>query len=72
MRQTITISLPKKIKLELDQITREEAATRSDIVREALRDFLFIRQFRKLRRAMSAKARGRGIYTDQDVFDRVS
>ena len=72
MRQTITVSIPEEIKNELDEVTAQEGLSRSDIVRESLRDYLFIRQFRSLRSRMVAKARTRGIYTDQDVFDNVS
>ncbi|HEV8129760.1 MAG TPA: ribbon-helix-helix domain-containing protein [Acidobacteriota bacterium] len=72
MRETITISLPKEIKEELDRVTKRERVTRSDVVRESLRDYLFLRQFRSLRTRMVAKAQSRGVYTDQDVFDRVS
>jgi len=70
MRETITISLPEDIKRQLDKIIAQEGTTRSSIIRESLRDYLFIRQFRSLRKRMMAKAPR--AYTDQDVFDRVS
>jgi len=57
---------------ELDKISRADGVSRSDIVRESLRDYMFVRRFRTLRNAMVAKASRRGIYTDEDVFDRVS
>ena len=72
MRSTITISLPAEVRIELDRVSREEGVSRSDIVRESVRDYLFIRQFRALRKRMVPKAAQRGIHTDQDVFDRVS
>jgi len=72
MRETVTVSLPEEIKNELDRVVKEEGVSRSDVVRESLRDYLFIRQFRRLRAKMSTKARKQGIFTDQDVFDRVS
>ncbi|PYT06016.1 MAG: CopG family transcriptional regulator [Acidobacteria bacterium] len=72
MRETITISLPEDIKKELDAASRSEAVTRSDIVRESLRNYLFVRRFRALRARMMARAQGQGIRTDDDVFDRVS
>lgn len=72
MRSTITISLPAKVRAQLDQVSNTEGVSRSDIVRESIRDYLFIRQFRGLRKTMVAKASQRGIHTDQDVFDRVS
>lgn len=38
----------------------------------ALERFFFLRQFRLLRERMIPKAQAQGIFTDQDVFDRVS
>lgn len=72
MRETITISIPEEIKAELDKVVREEGISRSDVIRESLRDYLFVRRFRQLRARLLAKARARGIVTDQDVFDRIS
>ena len=72
MRTTITVSIPKKLRTELDKATKAEGVSRSDIVRESLVDYLFIRRFRSLRKTLVAKAAARGIYTDQDVFDKVS
>jgi len=72
MRSTLTISLPEEIRKELDQVSAEEGVSRSDIVRESVRDYLFIRRFRALRKRMLPKAAARGIHTDEDVFDRVS
>ena len=72
MRSTITISVPKQMKSELEKLSREDGVSRSDIVRESLRDYLFIRRFRSMRKSMVSKASANGIYTDQDVFDRVS
>ncbi len=72
MRQTIAISVPKELKAELDRIVRKERISRSDIVRESLRDYLFVRRFRRVRARLLVKAKAKGIVADQDVFDRVS
>ena len=72
MRSTITVSIPQDVRKELGRVSNAEGMSRSDIVRESVRDYLFIRQFRNLRKAMTPKAARRGVYTDQDVFDRVS
>jgi metal-responsive CopG/Arc/MetJ family transcriptional regulator len=72
MRSTITISVPEQMKSELEKLSREDGVSRSDIVRESLRDYLFIRRFRSMRKSMMSKASANGVYTDQDVFDRVS
>lgn len=72
MRQTIAISVPKELKAELDRVVREEGISRSDVVRESLRDYLVVRRFRRVRARLLVKAKAKGIVTDQDVFDRVS
>jgi metal-responsive CopG/Arc/MetJ family transcriptional regulator len=72
MRESISISLPEDLKAELDQLTEAEGVSRSDLVREALRDYLFVRRFRRLREELMPFAEAQGIYTDEDVFDAIS
>ena len=72
MRETVTISLPQAVRRELDRIAKEEGVSRSDVLRQSWEDFLFVRRFRQLRQRMMAAAQAQGIYTDEDVFNRVS
>ena len=72
MRDTITISLPGELKKRLDGLVRSNQMNRSDVVREALRQYIHKEEFRQLRRAMIPHAESRGVYTDDDVFGRVS
>lgn len=72
MRETVSVSLPEEIKDTLDDLSEREGRSRSEVVREALREYLFVRRFRKLRGRMVPEAEAQGIYTDEDVFDRVS
>ncbi|TVR67224.1 MAG: ribbon-helix-helix protein, CopG family [Gemmatimonadales bacterium] len=72
MRESISISLPKDLKDEIDRLTRAEGISRSDLVREALRDHLFSRRLRALRRELMPYAEAQGVYTDEDVFREVS
>ena len=72
MRETVTISLPRAVRRELDKVAKEEGVSRSDVLRQSLEDFLFVRRFRRLRQRMMAAAQAEGIYTDEDVFNRVS
>lgn len=72
MRETVSISLPEEIKAALDEAVAEEGISRSDLVRQALRDYLFVRQFRRLRQEFIPHAEAQGIYSDEDVFTRVS
>jgi metal-responsive CopG/Arc/MetJ family transcriptional regulator len=72
MRETVTISLPPRVRRELDRVAKEEGISRSDVLRQSLEDFLFARRFRALRHRMMASAQAQGVYTDEDVFTRVS
>lgn len=72
MRETITISIPKSIKQKLDRIVKEEHLNRSDVVREALRQYFTRQEFRRLRQLMIPEAESRGFYTDEDVFRKVT
>jgi metal-responsive CopG/Arc/MetJ family transcriptional regulator len=72
MRETVTISLPQAVRRELDRVAKEEGISRSDVLRQSLDDFLFVRRFRQLRQRMMAAAQAKGIFTDEDVFKHVS
>ena len=72
MRESISISLPENLKEELDRFTQSEGVSRSDLVREALKEYLFARKFRALRQKLMPYAEAQDIYTDEDVFDDVS
>ena len=72
VRESISISLPEALKVELDEAVQAEGVSRSDVVREALREYLFVRRFRELRRELMPYAEARGIFTDDDVFREAS
>lgn len=72
MRETITISLPAGLRRRLDRLTKQESLNRSDVVREALRQYLARREFQRLRASLVPEAEKRGLYTDEDIFRQVS
>lgn len=72
MRESISISLPEDLKEDLDTFIRSEGITRSDVVREAVREYLFARRVRALRQRLMPYAEAQGIYTDEDVFREIS
>ena len=72
MRETITISLPKSLRKTLDAAVKEDQLNRSDVIREALRRYFAVREFRRLRGVTVALAERKGLYKDEDVFRRVS
>ena len=71
MRESISISLPEDLKAELDEAVRVEGVSRSDVVREAVREYLFIKRFRALRQELIPYAEAASVFTDEDVFRAV-
>jgi metal-responsive CopG/Arc/MetJ family transcriptional regulator len=72
MRAVISVSFPEEMAKELDRVARESGRTKSDLIKEALREFLWEEQFTALRRTLTRKAKARGLVTDDDVFKAVS
>ena len=72
MRTVISVSLPEKMASKLDKVARESGRTKSEIIKESLRSYLWEERFTKLRRSLSKKAKATGYVTDEDVFKAVS
>lgn len=72
MQDTITVTLPEQIRSALDELVQTEGIPADRLVSQAVREYIFFKRYRLLRDRMASKARAQGIYTDQDVFDRVS
>ncbi|MGZ8436309.1 MAG: CopG family ribbon-helix-helix protein [Candidatus Binatia bacterium] len=72
MKDSISISLPGVLKRKLDKLTKQEQVNRSDVIRDALRQYFSRREFQRLRSSLVLEAEKRGIYTDEDVFRQVS
>jgi metal-responsive CopG/Arc/MetJ family transcriptional regulator len=72
MRASISVSLPEDLKRELDRLTESAGVSRSDLVREAVREYVFVHRFRALRRELMPYAQAKGVHTDEDVFEALS
>lgn len=72
MRESVTISLPSWLKERLDQAVKRGQTNRSDVVREALREYFARQDLERIRRSAIPLAEARGVFTDQDVFREVS
>jgi Arc/MetJ-type ribon-helix-helix transcriptional regulator len=72
MNQTLTIRIPKSMRNELQEISKIEKKSVSDLVRESLQKYLAVQRFRKLRNTVLPFAEAQGILTDEDVFDQLS
>lgn len=72
MRDKITVSLPAEVREEVESFAERHGLTRSDVVRDALREYLFFRRSRELRLRMMAEARTKRLFTDEDIFEGIS
>jgi len=69
MSTTITIRVPNDLRSELEKISEAEDKPLSDIVRESLRRYVAIQQFRRLRKKVLPFAESQGLLTDEDIFE---
>jgi hypothetical protein len=70
MNRTITIELPEEMTDAFAEAVREEGVSAKNIVLTAVRNYLLIRRFRRLRERLTAETPDK--ISDQDVFNRVS
>jgi CopG family transcriptional regulator/antitoxin EndoAI len=69
MRTTkpITISLPTDLLREMQRVAREEARTRSELIRDALRQYLASRRWQRLRKWGAETAERLGLKSEADL-----
>jgi len=72
MRSVISVSFPENMAKELDRIARASGRTKSDLIKEALREFLWEERFSRFRKILTRKAKAKGLVTDDDVFRAIS
>jgi CopG family transcriptional regulator/antitoxin EndoAI len=62
--KTITISVPPEMADQIEEIMREEGRTKSELLREALRQYMQDRQWKKVLRRSERRAKDLGITPD--------
>ena len=73
MRNVVTISLPNDLLKKLASEAKTENATRSEVVKIALKQHFFARELDSVRdKAMVELARRGVTLTDDDVFNKIS
>ncbi len=65
--KTWTISLPPEMDREALKLAKEERRTKSELIREALREYLVTHELKALQRIGIKRARARGVYTEEGV-----
>lgn len=70
MRTTkpITISLPDDLLRETERVAKEETRTRSDLIRDALQQYLASRRWQRLRQWGAESAERLGLKTESDLL----
>ena len=57
----LSISLPPELCTDLDEVASQERRSRSELVREAVRQYILLNRWRALREKASLRAIGRGL-----------
>jgi len=65
--QPITVSLPLNLLQETQRVAREEARTRTDVIRDALQQYLASRRWQRLRQWGGETADKLGLKSDADL-----
>ena len=66
-REAMTISLPPTMVKEVAALAREESKNKSQLIRDALNQYMLEKRWRNYQREISAQGRARGIYSEEDV-----
>ena len=69
MRNTtpITVSLPTDLLRETQRVAREDSRSRSELIQDALRQYLASRRWRRLRQWGAETAERLGLKTEEDL-----
>lgn len=69
--RTVTLSLPPEMADKIEELMKKEGRTRSELLREALRQYVEDREWREILRYGRMKAKEKGITEDQveDIVD---
>ncbi|MBI3413896.1 MAG: hypothetical protein HY043_01040 [Verrucomicrobia bacterium] len=72
MRDTLTISLPAKLRRTIARSAKKKHMTASEFIRDSVQRRLWEDAFDETARAVAPRAREMGIYSDEDVFKNIS
>lgn len=72
MSQSMTVRIPDELREQLMKISKKEGKPVSDLVRESLLKFIALYRYNQLRGMVLPYAEAQGIFTDEDVFNRIS
>jgi len=65
--KVVNVSMPEEFFKQVEKLAKEENRTRSELYREALRQYVETRRWQKLQRETAERARKLGITSEEDV-----
>jgi CopG family transcriptional regulator/antitoxin EndoAI len=65
--KVVTLSMPEETYKQAEDIAREEGRTRSELFREALRQYIDTKKWKTLQRETAERAKDLGITSEEDV-----
>ena len=65
---TITLRVPDALDKALERQSAAAGVSKSDLAREALRRFLAVSEFKRLRVSLVRRAQAQGAHTDEEIF----
>jgi predicted transcriptional regulator len=72
MNTTISVTIPRKMKAQIDRIAKRENIKKTDIIRGALNRYVARMELDAIREVLVPEAQKKGIFIDEDVFKLVS
>lgn len=72
MRTVISVSFSEEMADELEKMAKSKGRTKSSLIKEALRAYLWEEKFKEVKKKIATKAKSKGFVTDDDVFRAVS
>ena len=68
MRKVLTISVDEELMSKLDDFAGRHQISRSELIKRALRKYLYLQEFRRLRSELIPYAERKGYFSDEDIF----
>ena len=72
MRQVVSISMGEDLVRKLNKLAKQKHTTRSDLVKEAVRQYVFLQETSRIRDELRPYAEKAGIYSEEDLLAKLS
>ena len=69
---TLTLRISDALRQQLDELSKHQNRSASEIVRDSLRQYIAKEKFQTLRKKTLPLAEAQGLLTDEDVFRAIS